>query len=108
MNGGETKSRKEQEVVTVNGLQFKKYQMSWLRDMAVRYNHGSVNEFIIDIVLTDLLNKLEKLYGNSACRYPYPIREKLKEEGYEGNLEKIFKLKGAPGQVVLDNIEEIT
>ena len=61
MNGGETKSRKEQEVVTVNGLQFKKYQMSWLRDMAVRSNHGSVNEFIIDIVLTDLLNKLEKL-----------------------------------------------
>jgi len=108
MNGGETKSRKEQDVVTVNGLQFKKYQMSWLRDMAVRYNHGSVNELIIDIVLTDLLNKLEKLYGNSACRYPYPIREKLKEEGYEGNLEKIFKLTGATGQVVLDNIEEIT
>ena len=108
MNGGETKSRKEQEVVTVNGLQFKKYQMSWLRDMAVRYNHGSVNEFIIDIVLKDLLDKLEKLHGKNACRYPYPIREKLKEEGYEGNLEKIFKLTGAPGQVVLDNIEEIT
>ncbi|MGC1132543.1 MAG: hypothetical protein WA941_06955 [Nitrososphaeraceae archaeon] len=108
MNGGETKSRKEQEVVTVNGLQFKKYQMSWLRDMAVRYNHGSVNEFIIDIVLKDLLDKLESLHGNNACRYPYPIREKLKEEGYEGNLEKIFKLRGAPGQVVLDNIEEIT
>jgi len=32
----------------------------------------------------------------------------LKEEGYEGNLEKIFKLTGATGQVVLDNIEEIT
>jgi len=108
MNGGGTKSRKKQEVVTVNGLQFKKYQMSWLRDMAVRYNHGSVNEFIIDIVLTDLLIKLEKFYGNSACPYPYPIREKLKEEGYEGNLEKIFKLTWAPGEVVLDNIEEIT
>ncbi|MPZ04853.1 MAG: hypothetical protein GEU26_00260 [Nitrososphaeraceae archaeon] len=108
MNWEETKSIKEPELVTVNGLQFKKYQMSWLRDMAIRYNHGSVNEFIIDVVLTDLLIKLEKLYGNNACRYPYPIREKLKEEGYEGNLEKIFKLTGAPGEVVLDNIEEIT
>lgn len=108
MNWGETKSISEPELVTVNGLQFKKYQMSWLRDMAVRYNHGSVNEFIIDIVLTDLLIKLEKLYGNNACRYPYPIREKLKEEGYEGNLDKIFKVTGAPGEVILDNIEEIT
>lgn len=108
MNWGETNSIREPELVTVNGLQFKKYQMSWLRDMAVRYNHGSVNEFIIDIVLTDLLIKLEKLYGNNACRYPYPIREKLKEEGYEGNLDKIFKVTGAPGEVILDNIEEIT
>lgn len=99
--------RKEPELVTVNGLQFKRYQMSWIREMAKRYNHGSVNEFIINIVLTDLLSKLEKLYGNDACRYPYPIREKLKEEGYQSSLEKVFKLSGAPGKVVLDDLEEL-
>lgn len=75
--------------------------------MAKRYNHGSVNEFIINIVLTDLLSKLEKLYGNDACRYPYPIREKLKEEGYQSSLEKVFKLSGAPGKIVLDDLEEL-
>lgn len=97
--------RKEPEVVTVNGLQFKKYQMSWIRDMAKKYNHGSVNDFIINTVLTDLLFKLEKLYGNDACRYPYPIREKLKEEGYQSSLEKLFNLSGARCSVVLDDLE---
>jgi hypothetical protein len=86
MNWGKPEARKEIELVTVNGLRFKKYQMSWIRDMARKYNHGNVNEFIIDIVLTDLLSRLENLYGSDACRYPYPIREKLREEGYQSNL----------------------
>ena len=47
MSWGEIELKNEQELVTVNGLQFKKYQMSWLRDMAKKYNHGSVNEFIM-------------------------------------------------------------
>jgi hypothetical protein len=104
---GETELRKEPELVNVNGLQFKKYQMSWIRDMAKKYNHGNVNEFIIDAVLTDLLTKLEKLYGKDACRYPYPIREKLKEEGYQSSLGKVFKLSGARGKVVLDDLEAL-
>ena len=107
MSWGEMELRKEPEVVTVNGLQFKKYQMSWIRDMAKKYNHGSVNEFIIDTVLTDLLIRLERLHGNDACRYPYPIREKLKEEGYQSSLEKVFKLSGARGKVVLDDLEAL-
>jgi hypothetical protein len=105
MRGARVKKR--QELVTVNGLRFKKYQMSWIRDMANKNNHQSVNEFIIDVVLTDLLSKLEKLYGENACRYPYPIRERLKEEGYRSTLEKAFKLSDGPGNVVLDNLEEI-
>ena len=87
---GELEAREEIELETVNGLRFKKYQMSWIRDMARKYNQGNVNEFIINIVLTDLVSRLEKLYGSDACRYPYPIREKLKEEGYQSNLEKLF------------------
>jgi hypothetical protein len=105
MSWGEIDLRNEPELVTVNGLQFKKYQMSWIQDMAKKYNHGSVNEFIIDTVLTDLLIRLEKLYGNSACRYPYPVREKLKEEGYQSSFEKAFKLSGARGKMVLDDLE---
>jgi hypothetical protein len=104
---GEIELRKEPDLVTVDGLHFKKYQMSWIRDMAKKYNHGSVNEFIIDTVLTDLLIKLEKLYGNDACRYPYPIREKLKEEGYHSSLEKVFKLSRGHGKVVLDDLEAL-
>jgi hypothetical protein len=65
---GGTELRKEPEMVTVNGLQFKRYQMSWIREMAKRYNHGSVNEFIINIVLTDLLGKLEKLTWKSMLK----------------------------------------
>jgi hypothetical protein len=98
--------KKRPELAVVNGLRFKKYQMSWIRDMAKKNNHRSVNEFIIDIVLTDLLSKLEKLYGDNACRYPYPIRERLKEEGYSSTLEKAFKLSDSPGIVVLDDLEE--
>ncbi|HET6730407.1 MAG TPA: hypothetical protein VFH04_02285 [Nitrososphaeraceae archaeon] len=65
---GETESGKEPElVITVNGLQFKKYQMSWIRDMAVKYNRGNVNEFIKDTVLTALLIKLEKLHPSIPC-----------------------------------------
>jgi hypothetical protein len=105
---GETESGKEPELVTVNGLQFKKYQMSWIRDMAVKYNRGNVNEFIKDTVLTALLIKLDKLHGNGTCCHPYPVREKLKENGYESSLKKVFEVTGAPGEVVLDNIEEIT
>jgi hypothetical protein len=107
MNWGGIELTKEPDLVTVNGVQFKKYQMSWIRDMAIKYNHGNVNEFIIDAVLTDLLMKLEKLYGNDACRYPYPIREKLKEEGYQSSLEKVFKTSGARGKVVLDDLEAV-
>jgi len=102
---GEIELRKEPDLVTVNGLQFKKYQMSWIRDMAKMYNHGSVNEFIIDTVLTALLIKLEKLSGNDSCRYTYPIREKLKEEGYQSSLENVFRLSGTLGKVVLDDLE---
>lgn len=107
MSWGEIEVRNEPELVTVNGLRFKKYQMAWIRDMAKKYNHGSVNEFIIDTVLSDLLIRLEKLYGNDACRYSYPIREKLKEEGYQSSLEKVFKLSGAHGKVVLDDLEAL-
>ena len=103
---GGARVKKRQELVTVNGLRFKKYQMSWIRDMAKKNNHRSVNEFIIDVVLTDLLSKLEKLYGENACRYPYPIRERLKEEGYCSTGEKVFKLSDSPGKVVLDDLEE--
>ena len=103
---GGARVKKRQELVTVNGLRFKKYQMSWIRDMAKKNNHRSVNEFIIDVVLTDLLSKLEKLYGENACRYPYPIRERLKEEGYCSTVEKAFKLSDSPGKVVLDDLEE--
>ncbi len=77
--------------------------------MAIRYNNGNMNEFIRDTVLTALLIKLEKLHGDGACCYPYPVREKLKEDGYESSLTKVFEVTGAPGEVVvLDNIEEIT
>jgi hypothetical protein len=107
MSWGEIELRNEPELVTVNGLQFKKYQMSWIRDMAKKHNYGSVNEFIINTVLTDLLIRLEKLHGNDACRYPYPIREKLKEEGYLSSLEKVSKLSGARSKVVLDDLEAL-
>ena len=107
MNWGKPEAREKIELETVNGLRFKRYQMSWIRDMARKYNQGNVNEFIINIVLTDLVSRLEKLYGSDACRYPYPIREKLKEEGYQSNLEKLFNHNGAPGEIVLDNLEEI-
>lgn len=107
MSWGEIELRNEPELVTVNGLQFKKYQMSWIRDMAKKHNYGSVNEFIIDTVLTDLLIRLEKLHGNDACRYPHPIREKLKEEGYLSSLEKVSKLSGARSKVVLDDLEAL-
>jgi hypothetical protein len=108
MSWGETKLRNRPDLVIVNGLQFKKYQMFWIRDMAKKYNHGNVNEFIIDTVLTDLLIRLEKLYGKDSCRYPYPIREKLKEEGYKSSLEKVFKLSGVRDEVVLDDLEALT
>ena len=107
MSWGEIELRNEPELVTVNGLQFKKYQMSWIRDMAKKHNYASVNEFIIDTVLTDLLVRLEKLHGNDACRYTFPIREKLKEEGYLSSLEKVSKLSGARSKVVLDDLEAL-
>ena len=64
MNWGKPEAREEIELETVNGLRFKRYQMSWIRDMARKYNQGNVNEFIINIVLTDLVSRLEKLYGS--------------------------------------------
>jgi len=107
MSWGEIELRNEPELVTVNGLQFRKYQMSWIRDMAKKYNYGSVNEFIIDTVLTELPIRLEKLHRNDACRYPYPTREKLKEVGYLSGLEKVSKLSGARSKVVLDDLEAL-
>ena len=66
MNWGKLEAREEIELETVNGLRFKKYQMSWIRDMARKYNQGNVNEFIINIVLTDLRSRLEK-FGRKRC-----------------------------------------
>jgi hypothetical protein len=103
----ETDFVKEPELVTIKGLQFKKYQMSCIRDMAIKYNHGSVNEFITETVLTSLLMKLDSVYGSSAGRYSNSIREKLREDCYGNSIEKFFTPTGAPDEIMLDNIEEI-
>lgn len=70
---------KEPELVSIEGLQFKPYQMDCMRDLAQMNKYGNVNEWLRDAILLNILiPKLEVIYEN----YGEPLLEKLKQDGY--------------------------
>jgi hypothetical protein len=88
------------ELVTVDGLQFKKYQIDLIKFLAQIYNTdklGDVNQFIMDTTLTDCVRKIRSLSCDKE-------RDQLSEDGYKDIREKVIVLSGASAEVLLDNI----
>ncbi|MGH9985377.1 MAG: hypothetical protein ACRD8W_15660 [Nitrososphaeraceae archaeon] len=91
------KQNNESQSVTIEGLQFKKYQMDLIKFLARIYNIGDVNEFITETVLTSCLAKIR------GMNFPEE-RNQLERDGYKDIREKVMVLSGPPAEVLLDNV----
>ncbi|MGH9953183.1 MAG: hypothetical protein ACRD5J_16315 [Nitrososphaeraceae archaeon] len=88
---------KKPELVTIEGLQFKGYQMDLIKFLVQIYEIGDVNEFIIETVLTSCLTKIR------GMNIPEK-RNQLERDGYKDIREKVVVLSGPPAEVLLDNV----
>ena len=68
----------EEELVTVDGIQFKPYQMECIGVLARAQKSGDIKKWIRDSVLSNMAAQLEVLGTN----YTEPILKKLKKDGY--------------------------
>ena len=85
------------ELVTVEGLQFKQYQMDIIKFLAQIYNTekiGDENQFLTETILTGCLVKMRSLSMDKE-------REQLGQDGYKYIREKEMVISGAPAEVLL-------
>jgi hypothetical protein len=92
------KSSAAAELVTVEGLKFKKHQMEIIRLMAQIYNNNNVNEFLTDTIITRLLMKMR---GMNTIQE----RDQLAKDDYEEKMKKVMVLTGVPAEVLRDNLK---
>jgi hypothetical protein len=78
LTGFKNMSNKSEELVMVDGLQFKPYQMEVIEVLTKAQKYGDIKKFIEGSVILNIRAQLEGLEAN----YAEPILEKLKEDGF--------------------------
>lgn len=78
LTGFRNMSNKSEELVMVDGLQFKPYQMEVIEALTKAQKYGDIKKFIEGSVILNIRAQLEGLEAN----YAEPILEKLKEDGF--------------------------
>jgi hypothetical protein len=71
-------SDNSEELVTIDGLQFKKYQIDCMQVLTKAQKYGDVKKFIEGSVLLNIRAQLE----SSEANYATPILDRLKEDGF--------------------------
>lgn len=69
-------SSKEPELVTIEGLQFERYQMDWI-EICAKLDGQTPTEFIHDLFLNVFTSHMEDLSGDDILETTKRIRESL-------------------------------